>query len=42
MIVKKLTTSSLIKQRNYQIGNKELENEKKVIADKAASKEAII
>lgn len=34
--------SSLIKQ-NYQRGkNKELESEKKVIADKAASKEAII
>ena len=28
MIVKKLTISSLIKQRNYQIGNKELESEK--------------
>ena len=37
------TTSSLIKQRNYRIGkNKEFESEKKVIADKAASKEAII
>jgi hypothetical protein len=40
--IKHTPNSSLIKQ-NYQRGkNKELESEKKVIADKAASKEAII
>ena len=43
MIVKKLTTSSLIKTKKF-IGeeNKELESKKNVIADKAASKETII